>query len=155
MNTRVLLSLGVLALALPARSGAQPSPLEKTRQARSQIDILLGPRRNAPPPPVDPPNPFTLPGAAPTTPDPGATVSTPAETTTDTQEILARAMKFSGTVMIGGRQQLIVNQLSYKEGDMIAVRDNDQVLRVRLVRIAPPSAVFELNGTEVILRIKN
>lgn len=153
MNLRRLTFAAFLAsLAFTAAHG-QSSPLEKTRQARTQIDTLLGPRRNAPPAPTDPANPFATPGATvvdatPNNPAPIAPISTE-------QDVLTRVIKIGGTAMLGGRQQLIVNGLAYKEGDLFTVRDGDQVMRVRLVRIAPPSAVFEYNGNEVILRIRN
>jgi hypothetical protein len=152
MNSRRLILLSTLALVPPA-TYAQPSPLERTHQARINVDALLGPRRNPPPAPADPANPFTTPGTVTVEPTPGN--PTPVSTISSEQEILTRTLKLGGTAMLGGRLQLLVNQLSYKEGDLIAVRDGDQVLRVRLVRIAPPSAVFELNGNEVILRIRN
>lgn len=145
-------ALAVVALAL-AQGQTQPSPLEKTRHARAQIDALLGPRRAPVPTQTDLANPFAA--AHVTNPEPGPDTTTPVDTVSSDQAILTRTLKISGTAELAGRQQLIVNGLAYKEGDLIAVRDGDQVIRVRLVRIAPPSAVFELNGNEVILRIRN
>jgi hypothetical protein len=141
-----------LTLASLAQAQTQPSALEKTRHARAQIDALLGPRRNPPPAPADLANPFA---AARTTVEPGPDTTASVATVSSDQEILARTLKIGGTAELAGRPQLIVNGLAYKEGDLIAVRDGDQMMRVRLVRIAPPSAVFELNGNEVILRIRN
>ncbi len=152
MNSRRFILLSTLGL-VPLATFAQPSPLERTHQARINIEALLGPRRNPPPAPADPANPFAVPGAVTVEPTPGNPA--PVSTTSTDQETLTRTLKLGGTAMLSGRLQLLVNQLAYKEGDLIAVRDGDQVLRVRLVRIAPPSAVFELNGNEVILRIRN
>jgi len=153
MKSRRLLFVPLLAGLALAAAHAQPSPLEKTRLARTQIDTLLGPRRSAQPPPADPPNPFTAPGAVAVDPNPANPNPTPTASTE--QEILARTLKLGGTATVGGRLQLIVNGVAYKEGDTIVVREDGQIMRVKLLRIVPPSAVFELNDNEVIVRIRN
>ncbi len=140
--------------AKPPKPGAKP-PEAATGFARTQarIDTLLKPRLNPTPLPDEMPNPFTLPGAAPA---PGPTQPV-APAAADDTEILARLvaqLKVAGFVQVGDVPRIIINQLSYKEGDILAIREPaDGVRYLRVKRIDPPYVTLELNGAEQTIKL--
>jgi len=163
----LLLRLALLALAAvapvwlaaapakPSKPGAKPSPEAATGFARTQarIDTLLKQRLNPTPLPDEMANPFTLPGTAPA-PGPARPVAPAA---TDDAEILARLvtqLKIAGFVQIGDVPRIIINQLSYKEGDTLAIRGPaDGVRYLRVKHIDPPYFTLELNGVEQTIKL--
>jgi len=144
----------ILAAALRAAPPAGQPSAEWIKRTKERIDFLLGSRRNSPPPPADAANPFRLPGKA----GPDAT-QTPGEQTvvyseSDNLARLAASLKISGLINVGGTPQVIINQLAYKEGDLVAVREGEQVTYLRLAHITSGSAMLELGKAQTVVRIK-
>jgi hypothetical protein len=153
--TRHLLVLAGLALAVAGASAAptaQPSA-EWIKRTKERIESLLGPKRDTTPVPAGIPNPFRPPG----NPEPAHPVGplVPVEVT-DTEMLarLAATLKINGLVELGGTQQVIINQLSYKEGDLVAVRAGEEATYLRVVRITSNSLTLELNKAEQTIRLK-
>ncbi len=138
---------------------ATPPPLSpRFQQVRDRIEVLFG-HRNAPPPPADPRrNPFRPPGAAPVA---AAPVGAPAENgpppTAAAVDLAllkqtAATLKVGGTIEIGGRPHLIINQVPYKEGDMINTRAKGQPVFLRVKHISRYSYTLSLNAAELSVK---
>lgn len=145
---RLALIFLLAATALPV-VGAELTP-EDLRRARARVESLLGNRRGASPAPVNPANPFVLPQAAPTV----QTVPVPAGdvplTRSDNLARLAASLNVSGYLLIQGVPHLAINRLTYRENDLIPVREaNGSVSFLLLKSIAGGNFVLELDGAEL------
>jgi len=136
-------------------TGGQPSA-DWIKRTKDRIEQLLGPQRNrAPLAPAEAANPFRMPGkTAPDTPQTGGEAVPPKYTDSDILARLVATLKISGLINVGGTPQVIINQLSYKEGDLVAVREGEQVTYLRLTHIAPGGATLELNDAQTVVRLK-
>lgn len=138
----------LLALVIPA-SGAELSP-DVLKRAKSRIEALLGNRRGASPTPVDPANPFVLPQTA--------TVAVQVENTpvadapvTKVEALtrLAASLNVSGYIQIQGQPHLIINRQTYRENDLIPVRDAaGSISFLLLKKITETEFILELDGVE-------
>jgi hypothetical protein len=184
MNARRPLALflaGLLALpafgAAPAAAepAAKPKPeaakatkvLTGFVRTRARIIDILGPRL-LPVPLVDnPPNPFANPAGAANTitqlaepaPGPGApgepaaTTAAPAEPV-DELARLAQGLRIGGSVMRRGQPNLIVNGNVYGVGDMITVRDGEQIHLLRIKAIERNRLVLEMDDKETTVTLR-
>jgi hypothetical protein len=152
---RNLVFVAGLAMALASARGAstaQPSA-EWIKRTKERIETLLGPKHDATPIPAVLANPFLPPGK---TPEPAHQSDHPVALVSDAENLnrLAATLKINGVVQIGGVPQVIINQLSYKEGDLVAVRSGDQATYLRVVRITANTFTLELNKVEKTIRLK-
>ena len=147
----------VLALALAALSaGAAPPPgmpaSDWIKRTRERIARLLGPQHDKSPAPDHVANPFREPGRV-EVEQPAKTGVAPASD----DEMLARLaamLKVSGLVRVGDVPQVIINQLLYKEGDLVAVRSAGDVTYLRVGRISSSELVLELNKATRTVHLK-
>jgi hypothetical protein len=164
--TGLLLSAATV-LAAPA-SGV-PAPKKSTdrfERTKEHIDALLKNRLKPEPLPAVLPNPFQLAEAAPTntSPTPGneptgheAVVPVEAAPPGSDAEFLAlyaATLKISGTVLLNGRLQLIINQSSYKEGDVIVLHNKETNIYLKIVHIVPGELTLGYNGVEQTVKFK-
>jgi hypothetical protein len=156
MIRRILLLSG-LAMAAVLASGAptaQPSA-EWIKRTKERIDLLLGPKHDTSPLRAGTPNPFRPPGKA--DPEPARPSDPTATTKISDNEALARlvaTLKINGLVQIGGVPQVIINQLSYKEGDLVAVRAGEQATYLRVIRITTAGLTLEMGKVEQTILLK-
>jgi hypothetical protein len=115
--------------------------------------------RNAPPPSADPRrNPFRAPGAAPVAAAPvgvpAENVPVPSASSADLTLLkqTAATLKVAGTIELGGRSHLIINQVPYKEGDVINVRMKGQPVFLRVKHISRYSYTLSLNAAELSVK---
>lgn len=143
----LLSALGVIGRA----AGVQPSA-EWIRRTKERIDVILGPHRAPAAPAADLPNPFRPAGKA-EAETPRA--STPVQLSDlDLLAGLVATLKVNGFVQIGGIPQVIINQLAYKEGDLVAARSGEDVTYLRVKRLSPTGVTLELNKVEQTIRFK-
>ena len=142
-------------LSAPAAAGVPPPLSLRFQQIRDRIEVLFG-HRNTPPPPADPRrNPFRAPGAAPVAAAPAGVPAENAPPPTAAAVDLAllkqtaATLKVAGTIEIGGRAHLIINQVPYKEGDMINARAKGQPVFLRVKHISRYSYTLSLNTAEL------
>lgn len=152
MNLRRLilafLVLGLSAMAAP--NGGMPSA-DWIKRTKDRIALLLGPQHDRTPVPTNVPNPFRQPGRL----DVTAQTDIHAERSdADNLDHLISLLKINGLVTIGGVPQVLINQLLYKEGDLVAVRVSDNPIYLRVVRISPTELTLELNKVEQTVRLK-
>ena len=144
--------------------GAAPDRFERTK---TRIDALLNHRLKPEPLPTKPANPFlfTGPGAlfavkndGPTNPTPVVPDTAPNTVMSD-EQILAfcvSRIRIGGQVMRGERAHLLINSATYKDGDLIPVRANAEIVYyVKVVRISPGEVVFGYNDVFVTFPLKN
>lgn len=148
------LTLAVLILAtlLPAvRAELSPDVLKR---AKSRVESLLGNRRGAAPAPVNPANPFTLPQSAVTTNEAPAPVPNDVPLTkADNLSRLAASLIVSGYIQIQGVPHLIINRQTYRENDLIPVREaGGGVSFILLKTITEADFVLEMDGVELLLK---
>lgn len=169
---------GLLLAAAPAVAASAPAgpalkkAVDRFDRTKARIDALLRNRLQPEPLPASLPNPFLLTEAFSLTevsrtpgdpPDHGAEPAGP-ETKTPVEaappgsdaELLAfyaTTLKISGTVQVNGRLQLVINQSSYKEGDLILLHKKDATIYLKVVRIAPGELTLGYNGVEQVLKI--
>lgn len=153
-----------------AKPGAKPGDAKVTdpfEPTRLKIDQLMKARITPEPMPATLPNPFTLPNVAPTAlNDDGevtvsvgqaAPVAAGLEPGSDA-DILAQfaaSLKISGMVERNGQRNFIINQLYYKEGDVILMDKKDPKSAVKIVRVAPGELVLGYNDVVQTVRLKN
>ena len=142
----------------PTAAGAPPPLSPRFQQIRDRIEVLFG-HRNTPPPPADPRrNPFRAPGAAPVAAAPAGVPAENAPPPTAAAVDLAllkqtaATLKVAGTIEIGGRAHLIINQVPYKEGDMINARAKGQPVFLRVKHISRYSYTLSLNTAELSVK---
>ena len=147
----------------PPKLTAVPPPLSpRFQQVRDRIAALLGHRNDAPPVADPRKNPFRPAGAAPAEPvkgrPPGApavnAAPKPVTSGTDYQMLQAAAttLKVSGTIQINGLGHLIINQVPYKEGDILKARVNGNPVFVRVKHISRYSYTLSLNNAELSVK---
>ena len=159
--SRALLLLSVLAA--PALPAAAPVGALEWKLTRARIEALFR-LRNAPPPAPDPRlNPFRLasdppiaalaetasvgPGGEPTPPD--------APPLSPDEALLKQAvatLKLNGAVQIGDRMLAIINQATYKEGDILGVRLQGKPVDLDVRHISSHSVTIGLNQAELTLQ---
>jgi len=159
--SRALLLLSVLAA--PTLPGAAPVGAPEWKLTRARIEALFR-LRNAPRPAPDPRlNPFRLasdpppaasaetesvgPGGEPTPSD--AMPLSPAEA------LLKQAvatLKLNGAVQIGDRMLAIINQATYKEGDILGVRLQGKPVDLNVRHVSSHSVTIGLNEAELTLQ---
>jgi len=160
------LSLALLLLSVlagPALTAAAPVAAPQWKLTRARIEALFR-LRNAPRPAPDPRlNPFRLasdppvaalaesesvgPGGEPTPPD--ATPLSPDEA------LLKQAvatLKLNGAVQIGDRMLAIINQATYKEGDILGVRVQGKPVELNVRHISSHSVTLGFNEAELTLQ---
>jgi hypothetical protein len=153
---------GVLFLLLsnrgwPAEGVAASAIAARVKQTEARIEILFRHRNDTPAPLVPNQNPFRTSSDAPD----ASTASTPSgqpaenlqrsEPTSD-DALLQKAvatLKISGTVVIGGKFNVSINQQTYKEGGSIIARVQGTPVILRVLHITPYSVTFTLNGSEL------
>jgi hypothetical protein len=144
----------------PATSAPTLTP--RFQQVRDRISALLGHRNDAPPVADPRKNPFRPAGAAPAAPVKGRPTGTPVvnppvkavTSGTDYQMLQAAAatLKVSGTIQINGLGHLIINQVPYKEGDVLKARVNGNSVFVRVKHISRYSYTLALNNAELSVK---
>ncbi|MFI5337888.1 MAG: hypothetical protein ACHQ5A_13955 [Opitutales bacterium] len=149
----------LLFLVLPLAVRANPAPAENTfAPIKAQIDALLEHRRQ--PPPFSPAteNPFQAPGAAGID---AQSISSPVVPTAprvapaaDLIHRIASQLKISGTVSLGGRQQIIINSVACEEGRILPVRESDRLYRVRIKHITPTTVTIEIGESELTMPLR-
>lgn len=165
-----------LGATLPAAEPAQTDAAlalkklaERSKLTKSRITTLLRDRMNPPPPKVNPPNPFQVTG--------GGTVAlanpaaNPTETPVATLEVvdapvpdaepnpdvttLARFvtdLKISGHFVIGGVSRLTINQVLYKEGDLIRQGPPEAPFYIKIEKVTNDELTLRLN--EAVQKVK-
>jgi hypothetical protein len=163
LSVAVALAAATASSALAADTKVT-DPFEPTRL---KIEQLVKSRIAPEPLPAALPNPFTLPNIAPTTlADDGevvvaagqpAAVAPGIEPGSDA-DILAQfaaSLKISGMVERNGQRNFIINQLYYKEGDIILMDRKDPKSAVKIVRVAPGELILGYNDVVQTVRLKN
>jgi hypothetical protein len=160
----LLLLLALAGLLAPLRAA------DRFERTKARIDALLNHRLKPDPLPAKPANPFLFNGtgalfavtntgpANPTTPPPLVPDTTPNAVMSD-EQILAfcvSRIKIGGQVMRGETALLLINSATYKDGDLIPVRANAEIVYyVKVVRISPGEVVFGYNEVFVTFPLKN
>jgi hypothetical protein len=136
------------ALCSSGRAELDPAVLKR---AKSRVESLLGNRRGASPAPVNPANPFILPQSTTTAPEmPVAPTDIPL-TKSDALTRLAASLNVSGYIEIQGVPHLTVNRQTYRQNDLIPVRDaNGSVAFLLLKTITAENFVLEWEGIELL-----
>jgi len=166
-------ALGLAAApAAAAEQKAAPKPgetklVDPFESLRTRIDLLLKARVDPVPLPAVLPNPFTLPVSlaaltadddlAPGDPQTAAPVVEQLEPGSDA-EILAAfiaTLRISGTVRLNGQLNFIINQLLYKEGDVILMDKRDPKSAVKIAAAGPGTITFALNAVTQVVRLRN
>jgi hypothetical protein len=156
-----LLAAAVAVSAAPAAakpgtaSGKNAVNFDRTK---ARIEALLGPRLKPEPLPEVLPNPFQLAEvAAPVTPEKEVKHATERlAPTTDSEMLLyyGAMLRISGTVRSGDQTRLIINQASYKEGDIFTLKTKDTVAKLRIITIAPGELTLGLNDAVQVIKFK-
>ena len=143
------LTLILLAVAIGLPSvRAELSP-DVVRRAKLRIESLLGNRRGASPTPVNPANPFILPQNAPAPQEGPPTTEAPL-TKVDALTRLAASLNVSGYMQIKGVPHLIINRQSYRQNDLIPVREGSGSVSFLLLKaITEGDFTLELDGVEL------
>lgn len=138
----------LLATMLPAvRAELAPDVLKR---AKSRVESLLGNRRGASPATINPANPFVLPQSALTTQETPAPIGNVPLTKSDNLTRLAASLNVSGYIQIQGVPHLIINRQTYRENDLIPVREaSGSVSFILLKKISESDFVLELDGVEL------
>lgn len=165
-----LVASGASAVAATAPA-AKPAPAAPTIQQR--IDALLKHRIRPEPLPLDPPNPFTVStrgsregilsdtGSKPavtvdvTHAGAAAAPAVPQFAAASSTEILtacAVRLKIGGMIRLKDQVQLVVNDVTRKEGDFITVPWNNGTIQIRIVRLLPGQLVLRYEDAEVTLK---
>lgn len=156
---------------VPAKPGApraaEPKVSDPFDPIRHSIDQLLKARVNPEPLPAVLPNPFTLPNA-PTLLAPeddlapaesAATVAAPEgpEPGSDMETLMrfSVTLKVGGMVSLNGQTSLYINQLLYKEGDVILMEKRDPKSAIKVIRIAPGALTLGFKAVQHTVRLKN
>lgn len=153
--------------ARPAdKKSAAPAPVTpplspRFQQVRNRIDVLFH-HRNEAAPAADPrKNPFRPAGAAPVVVAPvasrsGAAVVAPPPAASNADLLLLQqgvaTLKVAGTIQINGLAHLVINQVPYKEGDVLSVRVKGQPVFLRVKNISRYSYTLSLNAAELSVK---
>ncbi len=139
-------------------AGGTPPPLSpRFQQVRDRIDVLFQHRGEAPLAPDPRQSPFR-PAGAPSVAAPkvGPAANFPPSTASaaDLQLLqqAAVALKVAGTIQINGVAHLIINQVPYKESDVINVRMKGQPVFLRVKHISRYSYTLSLNAAELSVK---
>lgn len=150
-----------------AAKAADAKVIDPFDQVRMRIDQILKARVNPEPLPAVLPNPFTLPNsttallieddlapaaspqpaAAPEGPEPGSDLETLVN--------FSATLKLGGTVSLNGQTSQYINQLLYKEGDVILMEKRDPKSAVKVVRIVPGALTLSFKEAQHTVRLKN
>ncbi len=183
VHLAVLLGLfpGAAFAAEPAAGAAPKSPASKAGaakpadakvidpfdQVRMRIDQILKARVNPESLPAVLPNPFTLPNTttallieddlAPAAPQTPAAAPAGPEPGSDLETLVnfSATLKLGGTVSLNGQTSQYINQLLYKEGDVILMEKRDPKSAVKVVRIVPGALTLGFNEAQHTVRLKN
>ena len=141
-------TLLILVAMLPtARAELAPDVLKR---ARSRVESLLGNRRGASPAPINLANPFVQPQSPPTTQETPAPIGDVPLTKSGNLTRLAASLNVSGYIQIQGIPHLIINRQTYRENDLIPVREaGGSVSFLLLKTITAGDFVLELDGVEL------
>jgi len=147
MKHRTLLLL-LLATILPSM-GAELNP-DVQKRAKQRIESLLGNRRGASSAPENVANPFVLPQTAPTNPvEQSPTGDLPLKG--DILTRLGASLKVSGYIQTKGVPYLTINRQTYRENDLIPVREGGgSVTFLLLKKITEADFILELDGVELL-----
>ena len=163
MKARSISLLLLSVLAGPLLPAAPPTNAPRWKLTRTRIEALFR-LRNAPPPAPDPSaNPFRLasdqPAAAATETE---SVTTSGEPTAPDaaplgpdETLLKQAvatLKLNGAVQIGDRMLAIINQATYKEGDILSLRLQGRPVDLLVRQISSHSVTIGLNQAELTLQ---
>lgn len=140
---------------LPA--GGPPPLSPRFQQVRNRIDALFQHRGEAPLAPDPRKSPFRPAGAAPVAAvkaGPAANVPPPTASAADLQLLkqASATLKVAGTIQINSVAHLIINQVPYKEGDVINLRAKGQPVFVRVKHISRYSYTLALNAAELSVK---
>lgn len=147
------------AVDLKNASSMPPPPLSpRFQQVRDRIEELFRHRNETPPVFDARSNPFRAAGAVPPPPRTAATsteaAQAPVASTTDLQLLqqASAGFKVAGTIQIGGVSHLVINQVPYKEGDVINVKVKGTPVFVRVKNISRYSFTLSLNTSELSVK---
>lgn len=141
-------------------TGTTPVLQPRFQQVRDKIDALFRNRSESLPDPDPKKNPFRPAGSgavakAPSRASGAAEKAAPAPASATDLAILQQAaatLKVAGSITIGGINHLSINQVPYKEGDVINVRLKGQIAFVRVKNISRYSYTLSLNGAELSVK---
>ena len=158
LSIALLLLSGLAGPMLPA---AAPVSAPQWKLTRTRIEALFR-LRNAPLPAPDPrSNPFRLASDQPAAADtesvaPGGEPTPPDATPLSPDEALLKqavaTLKLNGAVQIGDRMLAIINQATYKEGDILGVRLQGKPVDLDVRHISSHSVTIGLNEAELTLQ---
>lgn len=147
-----VLVIGATALSLRAATPVIGSQLFQETDAR--IDGMFQQRNNPPRPPGPLDDPFRT-SEAPRTSNLNLTRETTAPTPDNSDESVLRqaagGLVFGGILQIGDVQVLVINKASYKEGGILGVRVQGNVVYLRILSITPNSVTLGLNEARLTL----
>jgi hypothetical protein len=134
----------------PDSKPAAPPPLSpRFIQVRERINTLFQHRNEVPPPPDLRANPFRPAGAAVV---PGATSPTlPSNDLSLLQQAIA-TLKVSGTVERDEQSYVVVNNRTYKKGDVVPARAEGEMVYLRVGDITRNTLTLTLNSAELTLK---
>lgn len=156
-----------LLLALPL-SGADgppaPAPARTSRLAR-RIDELFHARLRPVPLPIVLPNPFIVvsgPGGPAGEPGPVASPANPAHppadlgplTDAEALQLFATRLKIGGTIEASGVIQLVINEVTCKEGDVVALEDKRGTVYLRILRLTAGELTLGYNEAALVINLK-
>jgi hypothetical protein len=175
-----LVTLSLLAVtSVPAAPAGTPAKADARKnvdrfvRTKQRIDALLQHRMKSEPLPTTRPDPFQLTspalpvsgsrvpvitppaGSEPALPAGSATVDAPP--LTGDAEILARhasGLILGGIVEFNGRVQLIINQTPRKEGDLLVIRDKDDILYLQVIRLTPRELTLGYKDAVQVIPLK-
>ena len=148
---------GPPAAGTKTSAGATPPLSPRFQQVRSRIGALFQ-HRGETTRATDPrKSPFRPAGAAPVATvkaGPVGDLAPPTASAADLQLLkqAAVALKVAGTIQINGVAHLIINQVPYKEGEVINLRSKDQPAFVRVKHISRYSYTLALNAAELSVK---
>jgi hypothetical protein len=138
-------------------AGGAPPLSPRFQQVRNRIDALFQHRGEAPVAPDPRKSPFRPAGAAPVAAVKAGRVANlppPTASAADLQLLkqAAATLKVAGTIQINSVAHLIINQVPYKEGDVINLRAKGQPVFVRVKHISRYSYTLALNAAELSVK---
>ncbi|MDD3179084.1 MAG: hypothetical protein PHQ04_01895 [Opitutaceae bacterium] len=161
-SPRLLLCLGTIATLGVIGGSATPISSEKLAQTRAKIDTLYRNRLRPPPSPAAHTDPFRIGEAvdsttrdAPPSADSSAITSEaiPVSDSVILQHV-ADGLRINGLVKIGGRLHVVLNESTYKEGDILSARYQGSPVLLRVRRITPTQVTLALNAAETSLHLQ-
>ena len=144
----------LVTVSLPAATPVIGTQLFQETDAR--IEDLFQYRINPPRPPTAPDNPFRVGDAVFAATADAATNAPPVPAPGTSDEAVLRqaanTLVFGGLLQVGDVQVLVINKASYKQGGILGVRVQGNLVYLRLVSITANSVTLGLNEARLTLR---